>query len=166
MPSPTATKITAYWSPSFVSALEIGLPNLETLCLCFKELIPNPPVQNWQTFEKQFKKGLPNLKNLYIVNGIARNTEYKPEGLLQKQTHISLWDTLDWKSLEILHVPWQVVFHTRSTLGSMNRGLKELVIDVMGDDVGPLRDYKWDMINEMANMRMMPSYTPQCHFIF
>jgi len=48
----------------------------------------------------------------------------------------------------------------------MRRGLKKLVIDVMDYVVGPLREYKWNMTNQMADMWVMHTCTPQCHFIF
>ncbi|QDS71949.1 hypothetical protein FKW77_000937 [Venturia effusa] len=147
----------------FAKAVEIGLPNLRTLRLHFDNDSPQPAIKNWDSFAKLMSKGLPNLNRLYIINEIPRTTKYKPEIQLLCKHESSYssagWDThIEWDSLEVLHIPWQIMKGFQSIPESLPQNLRELIVDVKDYVDGPLAKERCMMLSCLRSAYAMYTY--------
>jgi hypothetical protein len=154
---------------SFLKALEIGLSDLKILRLSFKENPPQPEIKHWKAFSAMLQQKLPKLEELYLTNEIPLSPGLENPGrakdiIMFGYGFRTAFNTKDWKSLRVLHLPWDVVAGAGSMTETMHYGLTELVIDVKGYVFG-LQGEKWNIVAKMADMLRMHSHTPQCRII-
>lgn len=146
----------------FAHHLEIGLPNLEILRLIFDNTNPQPAIESWGAFARLMSKGFPKLEKLYITYELDHIKDQRPRiKLLSDGQRTESWNTYhEWDSLQVLHLPWQIMSCFGSLPASLPRNLRELVVDAKGYVGGPLGYDRKAMLTMMRSYYNMFTHMP------